>query len=971
MGKLEDLLEPFLAGAKTQSGEQRMRCPLPDHDDSEASASVNWSKNVWHCMGCGEGGSLRKLIPRMGKASTNGHSDEVVDLSKYRETKRADPISQHEKLTEGKVERYVNYLRSKPALLKFLEDRGFTTDTLDQYEIGYDEQRKRYVIPVRDEEGLLVNFRRYSRTERPKLKNAFGHGSPARLYPSNNLQADTVVLAEGEFDALLTTQHGFPAITGTHGSTTWDPEWSKLLAGKIVYICYDNDKVGRIGAKKAARSLLHHAAEVHVVELPLEEEKQDLTDWWLAYEGRGGQSLAELLQRSVAMPRRASSGVTGAPQVAPVQVIGSMDSSTNGKPLSMSVTVVGRKDPTYSVPARVHLECTMDAGPKCKLCPMNMDHEGDVEIEIKSNDVKTIANFIDANEQRTHELLRKYVGAAKCTRLKMHELVAHSVEELFVTGSVEARTSDEGSDYTQRRLYNVGTHDTKTNMPAAVIGTTHPNPKDRHNEFLAWELRESQTSIDEFRVDARMVERLRAFQPARGQAPIDKCWEIAADLAANVTTITGRERLHIALDLVWHSVLHFPLDGKTITKGWLEFLVVGDTRTGKSETALRLAEHYGLGHVVGCEGATFAGLVGGAKQVGNQWILRWGEITVNDRRLVVLDEASGLSQEIISQLSDIRSRGVAQVTKIETQQTNARCRLVWISNPRKDRFLNEQKYDGIDIIEDLIGNPEDIARFDFAMSVSMQDVGIDRIHAQRERGQPRYTSELCRDLILWAWSRRAEDVHWNPDAYEAVYTAAEWLGRRYHDHPPLIQATNVREKVARIAVAMAARTFSTDKNGEKLIVKKTHVRDAMRFLDKIYSYDNFGYLRLSQRIKANREIARKSRVKMRRFLREHPRLLEFLLDRRSSFRAQDLEEMAQMTREEASYVLSSLSDAKMVRKEKAQVVIEPELNRLLRELEKERSSEGSMRSRGRTGRSDGGARSGASRTTTRHPKSPV
>lgn len=937
MGKVEDLLAPFLAGAKTLSGEQRMRCPLPDHDDNEASASVNWNKRVWHCMGCGEGGSLSRLIPRIKKSSTNGHEPDadVIDLSKHRSSKRQDPVDQEEPLTEAKIRRYKSYLRSKPNLLRYLtDDRGLTLDTLDEFDIGYDENRGRYVIPVRDGKGVLVNLRRYSKDGKPKFTNAFGHGTPPRLYPSSSLGEEQLVLAEGEWDALATIQNGWPAVTGTHGSTTWETEWSNELQGKKIFICYDNDKVGRIGAKKAARSLSHHA-EVHVIELPVEEEKQDLTDWWRDYEGQGGRSFADLLAHSQPVPRRARSGVTGAPQAANVSVIGSMDSSTNGKPLRMNVTVVGRKDPTYSVPFKVHLECTMDAGPKCKLCPMNTDHEGDVEIKIPANDVTTVAKFIDANAQQTTELLRKYVGAAKCTRFKAYELENHSVEELFVTGSVEARTSDEGSDYTQRRLYNIGQHSTPTNMPAVVVGTTHPNPKDRHNEFLAWELEQSQTNIDKFVVTQEVVDRLKVFRPGRGQSPIAKCWEIAEDLAANVTTITGRERLHIALDLVWHSVLHFPLDGKTITKGWLEFLVVGDTRTGKSETALRLSEHYGLGHVVGCEGATFAGLVGGAKQVGNQWILRWGEITVNDRRLVVLDEASGLSQEVIAQLSDIRSRGVAQVTKIETQQTNARCRLVWISNARKDRFLNEQKYDGIDIIADLIGNPEDIARFDFAMSVSMNDVPIKKIHNQRHRTAPKYSSDLCRELILWAWSRKAEDVVWEPKAYDAIYTAAEWMGRRYHDNPPLIQATNVREKVARMAVAMAARTFSTDRTGHKVVVKLAHVRDAMRFLDKLYSYENFGYLRMSQRIQSNRQIARKSRRSVRRFLEQHHRLLEFLLDRRSSFRAPDLEEMAQMTRDEASYCLSTLSDAKMVRKEKAQIVIEPELNSLLRLMERE------------------------------------
>jgi hypothetical protein len=44
--------------------------------------------------------------------------------------------------------------------------------------------------------------------------------------------------------------------------------------------------------------------------------------------------------------------------------------------------------------------------------------------------------------------------------------------------------------------------------------------------------------------------------------------------------------------------------------------------------------------------------------------------------------------------------------------------------------------------------------------------------------------------------------------------AANDLGSRYVEDPPLIQAANVREKVARLAVALAARLFSTDERGE-------------------------------------------------------------------------------------------------------------------------------------------------------------
>lgn len=940
-------LNAFIVSSEPNSdGEWRAYCPLHEKpgQSSTPSATINFDKGVYHCnAGCG-GGGIRGLIQAMdrgdhedvGEASYNpfvDDEDKIVSLDNARAKKNGE---QRAMLSEGLVKGWHKTLMaSADELETLIKKRGLTKETIIEYQLGYEIRTGRYTIPIRDEHGMLVNVRRYKpdADKQQKMDNLRGHGSPPRLYPIHVLKdATDVLVVEGELDALICIQNGVPAVSGTGGALRWT--WGREFAGKNVYVSYDNDKEGRVGAKKVARTTAPHAASVHILE-PLipDKEKSDVTDWFLA--GGTASQLRDQMATTTDISTAAPTEAVAAEPV-PVQVIGSMDSATNGKPLSMAVTITGKKNPTYSVPAKALLECTMDAGPKCKVCPMALEWEGEHEVTIAPNDIVTISRFIDAGEDRRTDLLRKHVGAIKCNRFTAEIQEAMTVEEIFVTGSVDRRSVD-GHDYTQRRVYNVTTKggDTPTNTTANVVGTTWPSPKDARNEFFSWELAEATTSIDTFKVTPELVKRLSVFRPKEGQSPIGKCMEIATDLSSNVTKIIGRERLHIAMDLVWHSVMHFELDGKVISRGWLEFIVVGDTRTGKSETAIRLADHYGLGHVIGCEGATFAGLVGAVKQVGDAWTVQWGEITINDRRLVVLDEASGLSQDIIGQLSDIRSRGIAQLTKVESQETRARCRMIWISNPRKGKFVDEKRIDGIDVLEELIGNPEDIARFDFAMSVRMDDVPSEKINRpDREHVPHVYTSDLCRDLVLWAWSRKPEHVEWKPDAYNAVYTGAEWLGKRYVDHPPLIQRTNVREKIARLAVALAARTFSTDETGERLVVEYVHVKDATEFLDKLYRYDNFGYHRLSKRISRNRSIARKNRERIRKWLKENPRLLEFLLDRRGSFRAQDLEEMAYMERDEVGHCLSTLSDAKMISKDKSQIIIEPELHRLLKEMDK-------------------------------------
>lgn len=933
-------LSPYIESGPSDTGEYRIRCPKHGETRASASANINPEKGIhgsWYCMVCEEGGNLKSLGDWVDELPDNDPrkmtSATLIDFGDARARLKPVGKGEDERLSQAKVLGWHNALMESGKELKdFMQRRGLSEDTLKRFQIGYDRDKNRYVIPIYDEDGNLVNVRRYSTNPGSfaKMMNAQGHGSPPRLYPIDQLEAEKVLVVEGELDALICIQNGFAAVSGTGGAKRWDPSWSKLFKGKTVFVSYDNDQDGRIGSRKVAHALRSHAAVVVTVPPLSEEDKSDATDYF--NDGGTAEDLSALLESLIEPAKEKKEALEVTAEPVDVRVIGSMDSKTNGRPITMAVTITGRKDPTYSVPYRIHFECSMDAGPKCKVCPMLNDWEGEHHATIRPEDIKTISEFIDAKKTPAEQIARSHFGIQKCTRLDITEEEAHTVEELFVMSSVDSSSHD-ATDYTQRRIYHVGGDgSTPTNAEVAVTGTTTPSPRDRHNEFYSWNLRESVTSIDSFRVTPEVVRNLSVFRPTNDQTVWQKCWEIAKDLGANVTGIMGRERLHIAMDLAWHSALHFEFENRTMPRGWLELLVVGDTRTGKSETAINLSNHYGMGHVIGCEGATFAGLVGGVKEVGGSRTITWGEITVNDRRLVVLDEVSGLSQDIIGQLSDIRSRGKAQITKIETATTNARCRAIWISNPRKS--VGEKHHYGVDIIKGLIGNPEDIARFDLAMSVSKYDVANDKINSPDKPTVPHvFNSELCQQLVLWAWSRKAEHIQWKYDAYRYVFEAAGRLGAMYMEDPPLVQGSNVREKIARVAVAFAMRTFSTDDSGECVVVERRHVATAANFINKLYSYDNFGYRRQSRRHFANIETARAARPEVRKFLRENPRLLHFLLDRPGSFRAGDLEEMAHMQRDEVNTALGRLSDAKMISKDRAQIVVTPELHHLLRELE--------------------------------------
>lgn len=187
-------------------------------------------------------------------------------------------------------------------------------------------------------------------------------------------------------------------------------------------------------------------------------------------------------------------------------------------------------------------------------------------------------------------------------------------------------------------------------------------------------------------------------------------------------------------------------------------------------------------------------------------------------------------------------------------------------------------------------------------------------------------------LVRWAWSRTPDQVVWADGAEDAVRRAALDLGRRYVESPPLIQAADVRNKVARIATALACRLFSSDPSGEAVHVRRTHVKSAVRLIDSFYGAPGFGYRQESRRaLDAQRE-AKRNRPDINDMLRRNLPLAKLLRDR-SSLRRQDLEEALDMDNSIANATLNQLWEARMLNKEAASFNVQPVLREILRGID--------------------------------------
>lgn len=269
--------------------------------------------------------------------------------------------------------------------------------------------------------------------------------------------------------------------------------------------------------------------------------------------------------------------------------------------------------------------------------------------------------------------------------------------------------------------------------------------------------------------------------------------------------------------------------------------------------------------------------------------------------------------------------------KVTQDMAPARTRLMWLSNPRNAK-MSDFTY-GVQAIAPLIGNNEDIARFDLVCAVNIHDVPSDVMNSLHADGSNRYTAEACSQLVRWAWTRTAAQIKWRPGAIEAVLKAAIETGEKYVEDPPLLQSANARLKIARTAVAFAIRCFSTDRRGELVFVGVDHVHAAVDFIDQLYGQTTLGYRDMSSDILGDRKMAESKAKEARQYMKTSKGLAKFLIGN-PKFKRQDLEEILNTSKEEANLIINKLWGMRMVRKEAGYVKVEPALHTLLRELKK-------------------------------------
>lgn len=288
----------------------KVSCPL--HDGGGHSLQVEMGKNGYPMLNCFGGCAdererdvsswlrkVRKALVSSGVAKSDLAPATKANAIKATAKKAAplptDPLvgKWHRRLLlEDDMKKHRAFLRKR---------RGLSKETIIRAEIG--RLYTRFTIPVRDADGVLVNVRKYDPLgSTDKMIGMAGHNS-AFVYPLWALTdgGDKPILwTEGELDALLANQKSngqFIAITGTGGAGK-PPEDLSMFKGRTIYLAFDCDDAGTKGARTHALQLLAAGARaVHVVDLGLSGDGDDVTDWFIKH-GRDVDALWSRCERT-------------------------------------------------------------------------------------------------------------------------------------------------------------------------------------------------------------------------------------------------------------------------------------------------------------------------------------------------------------------------------------------------------------------------------------------------------------------------------------------------------------------------------------------------------------------------------------------------------------------------------------------------------------------------------------------------
>ena len=255
--KISNLLDTVFVDA----GDNWKAC-CPFHEEKTPSFYIHKEDLICHCFGCGAAGSLATVVARKTqtpvadvRATLNLN---IVELAiSHRSSLDLSPRT-YPKSWLAPWKRISNH--------PYLEQRGFTNETIEHFEARWDPSTRRVVFPMWCKTELRGAAGRATDGRDPKWFFYWNCQKSKQIWP-DTIPESPVIVVEGMFDVMWLWQHGHSAVS-IQGSKPSKEQISQIKnQASSVIIMLDNDEAGRLG-EALLEDTLRDSCTLHYVKWP-------------------------------------------------------------------------------------------------------------------------------------------------------------------------------------------------------------------------------------------------------------------------------------------------------------------------------------------------------------------------------------------------------------------------------------------------------------------------------------------------------------------------------------------------------------------------------------------------------------------------------------------------------------------------------------------------------------------------------
>lgn len=339
---LDQLLEDLAQERGLRRRGRQFPCPSLEHEQSgrtppASTAIVAGGYGVWHCHGCGAGGTAVDALIAAGRARDPGDAFRELGADSYRASARrldganrpapaavpdAERLEQSRRVLGEYVTECVDglYTPAGEEAREWLLARGLTESELSTHRLGFDPgcrvvSRASHRLPApigpaisvpilnARGEAIYVQARQLATGARAKYLNpcsAWLGPSPrmAMMTATDATDPSVLVVTEGIFDAIIARRcFSACAVLGVgQPDKRLASELVQTAAGRHIGVCFDADTAGTAGGGRLVR-LLRSAGAVRAGSIDLDHG--DLNDLLLRDLDRFESTLRTLVRRSL------------------------------------------------------------------------------------------------------------------------------------------------------------------------------------------------------------------------------------------------------------------------------------------------------------------------------------------------------------------------------------------------------------------------------------------------------------------------------------------------------------------------------------------------------------------------------------------------------------------------------------------------------------------------------------------------